>query len=147
MDATELRAACLAVAETDPFGLRLAEAWVTGQLDLRACAMSVPLHFKNCGFTDPVNVQGAILHELVITGDALASSPHALPGLLATGSRIARDLVLSGMTITGDIPARAESRTSASVWLTEAEIGGSLVVSETQILPATGAHCTPTGSG
>lgn len=45
---------------------------------------------------------------------------------------------MSGITITGDIPARAESRTSASVWLTEAEIGGSLVISGTQIVPATG---------
>jgi hypothetical protein len=138
VDATELRAACLAAGEADPFGLRLACARIAGRLDLRACDLAVPLRFQSCGFTDPVNVQGANLHELVIAADLPASRPHFLPGLLAAGSRITRDLILSGMVVTGDLPASAENETSASVWLTEADIGGSLIARGTQILPVTG---------
>lgn len=42
------------------------------------------------------------------------------------------------MVISGDLPGRAEAETPASVWLTEADIGGSLIARGTQILPATG---------
>src|SRR5690242_16149223 len=66
VDAGELRVACLAAGEADPFGLRLADARITGSLDLRAGDVAVPLRFWSCTFTDPVNVQGARLHELVI---------------------------------------------------------------------------------
>ncbi len=126
VDAGEFRAACLAAGEADPYGLRLGGARVTGRLDLRACDVPVPLRFTSGEFTDPVNVQGASLHDLVIRGDAATGRRSALPGLLAAGARIKRDLVLSGMTVTGSLPARAESRSSASVWITEAEIGGSV---------------------
>lgn len=138
VDAADVRAACLAAADADPFGLRLADARITGPLDLSACQVPVPLRFQACTFTAPINIQGARLHDLVIIGDPLARSPQVLPGLLGTGSRIARDLNLSGMTITGDLPGRSESRASASVWLTEAEIGGSLVANGARILPAAG---------
>ncbi|WP_430785547.1 hypothetical protein [Actinoplanes sp. G11-F43] len=138
VDADEIRAACLAAGEADPFGLRMAGARVTGRLDLRACEVPVPLRFRSCDFAEPVNVQGAILRELVITAEADPIGGNVLPGLLAAGSRITRDLNLSGMVITGDLPARAENRTSASVWLTEADIGGSLVAQGTRILPAGG---------
>jgi hypothetical protein len=144
--ADDLRAACLAAAEADPFGLRIDGATITGRLDLRACEVAVPLRFRDCRFTDIVNVRGAHLHELVFTGaDASLPAgapagrrPPALPGLIAAGSRITRDLVLSGMVITGDIAARAQNRTTASVWLTEADIGGSVVMRGTELRPATG---------
>ncbi|MFD0523682.1 translocation/assembly module TamB domain-containing protein [Paractinoplanes durhamensis] len=129
VDADDLRAACLAA----PSGLRIAGATITGALDLRACEVSVPLRFTDCRFTGPVNVQGARLHQLVIEGDG-----HALPGLIAAGARISRDLVVSGMVVTGDLPARSENRTTASIWLTEADVGGSVVMAGTQIRPATG---------
>ncbi|WP_433796859.1 hypothetical protein [Actinoplanes sp. CA-252034] len=138
VDAADLRAACLAVGEADPFGLRLAGATVTGGLDLRTCAVPVPLRFESCAFTDPVNVQGAELHELVISGDPAASRPATLPGLVAIGVRIDRDLVLSGMVFTGDVATGDARGRSASIWLTEADIGGSVVAAGTRILPATG---------
>ncbi|GAA1595133.1 hypothetical protein [Actinoplanes couchii] len=125
VDAGELRAACLALGEADPFGLVVARALITGPLDLRAGEVPVALHFPSCVFTDPVDVSGAVLHELGITGSVL-------PGLLAAGTRITRDLDLSGTRITGDVPA------PANVWLTEAHIGGSLIARDTRILPSAG---------
>lgn len=71
----------------------------------------------------------------------LASGPRglcALPGLLANNCRIDRDLVLSGMTITGDMEARPWSKVRAGVWLGEAEIGGSFAARGTHILPVGG---------
>jgi hypothetical protein len=138
VEAADLRVACLAADEADPFGLRLARARVNGALDLRTCNVPVPIRFESCTFTDPVNVQGARLHELVIIADPAASRPSVLPGLLASGARIARDLVLSGMVIDGDNAAERATGGPASVWLTEADIGGSLVAYGTQILPPAG---------
>ncbi|MEU4238569.1 hypothetical protein [Actinoplanes sp. NPDC026619] len=138
--AGELRAAGLTGGRAaDPFGLLVGRATITGSLDLQGCEVPAPLRFTGCSFTDPVDVRGARLGELVFDGDARASRPSVLPGLLAAGSRIARDLVLSGMVVTGELPApRTENRTTASIWLTEADIGGSLVMAGTQILPASG---------
>lgn len=138
VDAAELRAACLATGEADPFGLRMSGARVTGRLDLRACEVRVPLRFQSCTFTDPVSVQGAALHDLVFTADPAAARPSVLPGLSATGARFTRDLILSGMVITGDIRARDEKRTAATVWLAEAEVGGSIVALGTRIRPGSG---------
>jgi hypothetical protein len=138
VDAADLRTACLAAGEIDPFGLRLAGARITGELDLRTCSVPVPVRFESCGFTDPVDVQGARLHELVIIADPAASRPSVLPGLLASGAHIERDLILSGMVIDGDVAAGAGSGRPASIWLTEADIGGSIVADGTQIRPATG---------
>ncbi|GIE29440.1 hypothetical protein Ait01nite_024850 [Actinoplanes italicus] len=47
VDAADLRAACLAADEADPFGLRLAGARVTGALDPRTCAVPAPLQFPS----------------------------------------------------------------------------------------------------
>jgi hypothetical protein len=138
VDAAELRTACLAAGEADPFGLRLAGARITGELDLRTCGVPVPVRFDDCEFTDPVDVRGAALHELVIVADPAASRPRTLPGLLASGARIDRDLVLSGMVINGDVSSGAGSGRPASVWLTDADIGGSVIADGTHILPATG---------
>src|SRR3954470_20534680 len=93
VDAADIRAAVLAAGDADPYGLRLSRARVAGPLDLRACEVGVPLQFQSCAFTGPVNVEGAALHELVVT-DGL------LPGLYARGVRIAHDLTLSGTTVT-----------------------------------------------
>ncbi|MEU4623639.1 hypothetical protein AB0G04_27180 [Actinoplanes sp. NPDC023801] len=138
VDAAGLRAACLSADEADPFGLRLADARVTGSLDLRTCTVPVPLRFESCTFTGPVNVQGAKLQELVIIADPRASRPAVLPGLLASGTRITRDLILSGMVVDGDLPTETATGGPASVWLTEADIGGSLIAYGTRILPSTG---------
>ncbi|MEU4160535.1 hypothetical protein [Actinoplanes sp. NPDC026670] len=138
VDAAELRAALLAPDEADPYGLRLGDARITGRLDLRTCRVPVPVLLESCDFTEPVNILGASLHELVIIGDASASRPHVLPGLLASGTRIDKNLILNGMVINGDVVTRADGGRPASVWLTDADIGGSLVAEGTQILASQG---------
>jgi hypothetical protein len=138
IEAADLRAACLAADEAGPFGLRLTGARIIGRLDLSACTIPLPLRLESCNFIEPVDVRGATLHELAITGDPMASRPAVLPGLLAGGVQITRDLTLSGMVISGDYLALPENRSSATVWLTEADIGGSLIARGTQIRTATG---------
>ncbi|GAA4958071.1 hypothetical protein [Actinoplanes utahensis] len=136
--AADVRAALLASGEADPFGLRVGNARITGPLDLRTCTVPVPVRFESCGFTDPVDVQGARIHELAITGDPAASRPAVLPGLVASGVRIDRNLILSGMVIDGDVATKDGSSRPACLWLTDADIGGSLVADGTRILPPTG---------
>ncbi|MFD1365108.1 translocation/assembly module TamB domain-containing protein [Actinoplanes sichuanensis] len=138
IDAAEVRAALLASDDADPFGLRLGDARITGRLDLRTCTVPVPVHFESCDFTERVNMQGAHLHELVIVSDTAASRAHVLPGLVASGTRIDKNLILSGMVINGDVATRASSGRPACLWLTDADIGGSLVAVGTQLLPPTG---------
>ncbi|HWS37513.1 MAG TPA: hypothetical protein VN408_32880 [Actinoplanes sp.] len=107
-------------------GLWIRAARITGRLDLRTCTVPVPLRFTSCDFTDPVDVEGAALHELIITGDATAARPAVLPGLHASGTRINRDLNLSGMVITGELRLPA------------ARLGGSLDVTGAELTPADG---------
>ncbi|HEV7827082.1 MAG TPA: hypothetical protein VGP02_19500 [Mycobacteriales bacterium] len=128
VDAEEVREACLAAAvDGDPFGIRLANAEVTGELDLRAAHVGVPVHLTGCTFTDAPAVEGADLHELIIT-----ASPR-LPGLLANGVRVRRNLVLSGCVIRGAHRTSASLTRPAAVWLTEADIGGRLLAVGTRI--------------
>src|SRR5262245_33889565 len=101
--AEELRNVCLmARDECDPYGIRIANATIAGILDLEAANVPVPLHFVACRFTDAPRLTGADLHELSITTGQHGSVPiegalprSLLPGLLANGVRIRRDLVLS----------------------------------------------------
>ena len=145
--AADLRRACLASSggAADPFGLRLAYAQVRGPLNLRAAAVPVPLSFTTCDFTDPINVEGADLHELVVTDGRREGTPAGapesasrLPGLLGNGVRIAHDLVLSGTTIAADLATRASFSHTSAVWLTEAVIGGRLLAAGTQVVGAGG---------
>jgi hypothetical protein len=141
LDAEDIRRACLsASSSTDPFGIRIANAAISGALDLRAATVEVPLHFAACTFTSPPRFDGAVLHELAITdgrhGDALADGlldSSSLPGLLANGVRIQRDLVLSGSVITGAHASSASLTRTSAVWLTEARIGGRLLAVGTKI--------------
>jgi hypothetical protein len=141
--AADIRRACL--GEIDPYGLRLDRATIVGPLNLRAATVPVPLQFTACRFTDPVNVEGARLHALVITdgrpSGAARGGPAGsceLPGLLANGVRIERDLVLSGAVITGELPAEPSFSMTAAIWLCEAELGGRLIGAGTQVLPCSG---------
>src|SRR5215813_12772840 len=104
VDAAALREACLAADPArHPTGLRIAHAEVVGPLDLTATRVAVGLHFAGCAFTDPPRLDGADLHALAFvggwTGPGFAdrwplTHPDAahLPGLLASGVRIRRDL-------------------------------------------------------
>jgi hypothetical protein len=141
ISADDLRRACLAPgARRDPFGVRIANADVQGVLDLRAANIDVPLHFVGCSFSHAPLLDGAELHELVIAGGGFADDrlsgvleSSLLPGLLANGIIVRRDLVLSGSTITGAHSTAAAPMRTSAVWLTEARIGGRLLAVGTSI--------------
>ncbi|WP_433220297.1 hypothetical protein ACQP00_17580 [Dactylosporangium sp. CS-047395] len=139
--AEDLRAVALRVSE--PFGLRLIDAHITGELDLRAATVPVPLHLLGCVFDHAPRFDGADLHELVIAATEVpatglgATRASWLPGLLANGLRIRRDLVLSASTIRGAHRTSASLSKSSAVWLTEASIGGRLLAVGT-VIEATG---------
>src|SRR5262249_4744071 len=61
-----------------------------------------------------------------------------LPGLLASGVRIRRDLNLSGTVVTGAHSATASISQTAAIWLTEAEIGGRFIAHGTSLEPDRG---------
>src|SRR4051794_1006112 len=128
--ADDVRRACL-TGGIDPYGLRLANAVITGPLDLRAATVPVPLRFDSCEFTDPVAIEDAVLHELVITDSVL-------PGLLGDGVRIAHNLILSGSTIRADLPTSVSRGRTAAVWLLDAEIGGRLFALGSKIIGEAG---------
>jgi hypothetical protein len=140
VEAEAIRRACLAAGEDgDAFGVRMVNAAVTGVLDLRAAAVGVPLHFVACTFSDALRLDGADLHELVITDGRQGRDTDTsfgsseLPGLLANGVRVRRDLVLSGSVITGAHATSASLTRTSAVWLTEAEIGGRFLAVGTTI--------------
>jgi hypothetical protein len=110
----------------DPFGVRLFHAKIIGPLDLSNTVVPFPLHFTNCTFSDPPVFEGADLKALHITDSRL-------PGLLANGVQIRRDLILSGSLITGvHVTPSSLTRTSA-IWLTESTIGGRLLAVGTRV--------------
>ncbi|GAA1869637.1 hypothetical protein GCM10009687_41760 [Asanoa iriomotensis] len=137
--ADDIRSACLQADNLDPFGLRVAHASIDGALDLRGTQIKVGLWFTSCVFAQPVRLDGAELHELVIADDLgdrpFVGSPYRseLPGLLANGVRIRRDLILSGTVITGAHRTSASLTRSSAIWLTEADIGGRLLAIGTTI--------------
>jgi hypothetical protein len=142
--ADDVRRACLA-GGPDPFGLRVANAAVTGRLDLRAARVAGPLHFVGCTFAEAPRFEGADLHELVVVNDRQGEAPlpwalgaSHLPGLLANGVRIRRDLVLSGTVVTGAHRTSASLTRTSAVWLTEAQIGGRLLAVGTKVYPSGG---------
>ncbi|MEV5963143.1 hypothetical protein AB0L70_15350 [Kribbella sp. NPDC051952] len=114
------------------FGLRISDAHITGQLDLSACQVDVPIHFENCDFTEPILLEGADLHSLFVVGTPDGSS-STVPGILGNGVRIRRDLVLSHTLITGAHQTVSSIRSTSAVWLTEGEIGGRLIAVGTTI--------------
>ena len=92
IDTAELERACV---EVDPRGIRLRNAVVDGVLDLAGIEIPFPLRFAACEFTDAPVLLGAQMTDL-----ALVDCPR-LPGLLASGVRVRRDLDLSRSHVTG----------------------------------------------
>jgi uncharacterized protein YjbI with pentapeptide repeats len=126
--AAVLRACCRELRDRiDPRGLRLANAIVTGTLDLTGLVVPFPLRFEGCEFDAAPAVEGAQLFELALTG-----SPR-LPGLLGNGLRLRRDLDLSRSRIAGAHWTNASTSKRAAVWLCESEIGGRLLCLDTVI--------------
>ena len=123
-----LRRCCDELAErVDRHGVRLRNAVVTGSLDLSGLDVPFPLRLEDCLFDAPVNVEGAQLHELGLPGCA------RLPGLLANGVRVRRDLDLSRSHVTGAIHTSASTSKRSAVWLCESQIGGRLLCVSTLI--------------
>jgi hypothetical protein len=110
----------------DPRGVRITDALVQGPLDLAAFTLGFPLAFERCTFTDPVNVEGAELHSLALID-------CTLPGMLANGLRVRRDVDLTGSTIAGTHHTNASVRGTSAVWLCESTIGGRLICLRTTI--------------
>ncbi|MEV6864910.1 hypothetical protein AB0M44_28370 [Streptosporangium subroseum] len=112
--------------EIDPRGLAIERARIGGELDLSGMEISFPLRFTDCVFDRPVHLDGADLHMLAFDG-------CTIPGVMANGLRVRRDLDLSRSRITGDLWTSASTSCSAAVWLCESEIGGRLLCSDTVI--------------
>jgi hypothetical protein len=117
-----LRACCHErKARIGPRGLRLADAVVTGRLDLAGLAVPFPLRFDGCEFECAPVVEGAQLFELSLTG-----CPR-LPGLLGNGLGLRRDLDLSRSRVAGAHWTSASTSKRSAIWLCESEIGGRLL--------------------
>jgi hypothetical protein len=128
VDAGLLRRLCLEPRDrVDPRGLRLRNAAIVGLLDLAGLEVPFPLRFEGCEFDSPLVVEGAHLNELAVTGCSL------LPGLLANGAHMGRDLDLSRSHIMGTHRTNASNTHGAAVWLCESNIGGRLLCAETII--------------
>jgi hypothetical protein len=121
------RQATVHATETDPHGILIGGAIITGQLDLAAVALGIPLVFDDCVFEQPINLDGADLHSLSLTA-------CEIPGLLANGIRVRRDLDLSRSDITGAHRTSASTSQRSAAWLCEASIGGRLLCVDTLIL-------------
>ena len=113
--------------QVDPRGVRLSRAEVTGDLDLAGLDVPFPLRFDGCSFGEPVNVAGAQLVELALTGC------DRVPGLLANGVRVRRDLDLSRSHVAGALSTSASTSKLSAIWLCESEIGGRLLCVDTVI--------------
>ena len=128
VDAALLRRCCHQMKDQiDPRGIRLRDAAVAGPLDLAGLDVPFPLRFDGCEFSSPLVVEGARLYELVLTGCA------RLPGLLANGVRVRRDLDLSRTHVTGALRTSASTSKQSAIWLCESEIGGRLLCVDTVI--------------
>jgi hypothetical protein len=118
---------CERVPDVGRYGVRVAGARITGLADLRAVDVPFGLEFRDCVFDEPLVVEGARLHELAIV------SGSRLPGLLANGLQIRRDLSLSGAVLHGALSTTASTSMTSAIWLTEADVGGRLLCVGTEI--------------
>jgi hypothetical protein len=131
LDADVVRELCVSGAgDVDPRGLVVRRGRITGALDLSGATVGFPLRFEDCWFDAPVRVEGADLHQLSIT-----SSPH-LPGLLANGLTVRRDLDLSGSRVRGVHATSVSATWGAAIWLCEARVGGRFLCAGTVVDPA-----------
>jgi hypothetical protein len=128
VDASVLRRCCHELKDQiDPRGIRLRNAVIVGIVDLAGLEVPFPLRFEDCEFDSPLLIESAQLHELALTGCA------RVPGVLANGVRIRRDLDLSGSWVTGALNTSASTSKQAAIWLCESDIGGRLLCVDTVI--------------
>ena len=128
IDAVVLRGLCRERRdEVDAAGVRLRNVHVRGSLDLAGVEVPFPLRLDGCRFDGPLQLDGARLHRLDLT-----NCPD-VPGLVANGLEVRRDLNLSGSTITAAHATTASESRTAAVWLCESHIGGRLIAVGTVI--------------
>lgn len=128
VDAALLRRCCHELkGKVDPRGVRLKNAAICGEVDLAGLRVPFPLRFEGCEFDSPLVVEGAQLYDLAVTRCV------RVPGLLANGVRVRRDLDLSGSHVAGEHKTTASSSRSAAVWLCESEVGGRLLCVDTTL--------------
>jgi hypothetical protein len=134
VQAAVLRRFCHELSDqVDPRGLRVRNAVVAGCLDVAGLTVQFPLRFQDCVFESAPVAEGAELFELVLTGSRL-------PGLLANGVRLRRDLDLSGSNVAGAHWTSASTSKPSAVWLCESEVGGCLLLVDAT-LDGLGSRC------
>lgn len=128
VDAAFIRRCCLELRDQiDPRGINARNAVIVGRLDLAGLEVPFPLRFDGCDFESAPVFDGAQLHELALT------ACDRLPGLLANGVRVRRDLDLSRSRITGGYSTSASTSKRSAIWLCESDIGGRLLCVDTVI--------------
>jgi hypothetical protein len=128
VDAALLRRCCLELkGQIDPRGINLRHAVIAGRLDLAGLEVSFPLRFDGCAFDSAPVFEGAQLHELALI------ACDRLPGLLANGVHVLRDLDLSRSRVTGGHSTSASTFNRSAIWLCESDIGGRLLFADTVI--------------
>lgn len=128
LHAALLRRCCDELSEqVHRHGIRLRRAAIAGSLDLSGLDVRFPLLFEDCDFDSPVSIEGAQLFEMKVIGCT------RLPGLLANGVRIRRDLDLSRTLVAGALQTSASTSKRSAVWLCESDIGGRLLCVDTVI--------------
>jgi hypothetical protein len=110
----------------DPRGLYLENVTVLGELDLDGVEVKFPVRFEQCTFQGLAKFQGARLSSLKLTG-------CCVPGLMANGIVLDRELDLSGSHFTVAHSTDASMSRKATVWLCDARIGGRLHCVDTWI--------------
>jgi hypothetical protein len=130
VDAEVVRRFCVhRRSDVDPRGILISNGVIGGTLDLAGVGVPFPLRFEECDFEAAPVFHGARLQELAFVGCS------ALPGLLANGLRVQRDVDLSRSTVTGGHWTSASTSKRAAIWLCESEIGGRLLCLGTTIRP------------
>jgi hypothetical protein len=123
-----IRRCFISSSDIDPRGLRLRNAVVVGTLDLAGLTVPFPIRFESCRFDAALVLEGARLDQLMLTDGT------RLPGLLANGLSVRRDLDLSGSIVTGAHATSASTSKHSAIWLCESDIGGRLLCVDTSIL-------------
>ncbi|HET9895647.1 MAG TPA: hypothetical protein VFQ44_12030 [Streptosporangiaceae bacterium] len=102
----------------DPHGIRLLNAVIIGALDLELLSCDVALELRSCSFSAPVNLTGARLPRIILSGSRITTVAES--AICADGLNLAGDLILD------DHFQAAAAGDAGTVRLRGARIGGRL---------------------